>query len=75
MPTKSNTPHILAGLPALSLRFLAPLRLGQILSVARQRKQLAELDDRMLRDVGLTKSDVQREVERPVWDVPAIWRD
>ena len=34
---------------------------------ARQRKSLAKLDDRMLRDIGLTRFDVAREVEKPFW--------
>ena len=34
---------------------------------ASQRYRLAELDDRMLRDVGLSRADIRREVERPFW--------
>jgi uncharacterized protein YjiS (DUF1127 family) len=34
---------------------------------ARQRHRLAELDDRMLKDIGLTRADVTREVEKPFW--------
>jgi uncharacterized protein YjiS (DUF1127 family) len=34
---------------------------------ARQRRRLAELDDRMLKDIGLTRADVSREVEKPFW--------
>ena len=34
---------------------------------ARQRRRLAELDDRMLRDIGLSRADVGREVEKPFW--------
>jgi uncharacterized protein YjiS (DUF1127 family) len=34
---------------------------------ARQRYRLAELDDRMLKDIGLTRADVTREVEKPFW--------
>jgi uncharacterized protein YjiS (DUF1127 family) len=34
---------------------------------SRQRRTLAELDDRMLRDIGLTRSQAQREAERPFW--------
>ena len=33
----------------------------------RQRRALAELDDRMLRDIGATRSQAQRETERPFW--------
>ena len=34
---------------------------------ARQRRRLSELDDRMLKDIGLTRTDVAREVEKPFW--------
>jgi uncharacterized protein YjiS (DUF1127 family) len=34
---------------------------------ASQRRALAELDDRWLRDVGLTRGDAQREVRKPFW--------
>ena len=36
---------------------------------ARQRRQLQELDDHMLRDLGLSRADAQRESERPFWDI------
>ena len=34
---------------------------------ARQRRQLAELSDAMLRDIGLTRSDVDAETRKPFW--------
>jgi uncharacterized protein YjiS (DUF1127 family) len=34
---------------------------------ARQRGALSELDDHLLRDIGLTKFDVARECEKPFW--------
>ena len=34
---------------------------------ARQRRQLAELDDYMLRDIGLTRADVAGETCKPFW--------
>jgi uncharacterized protein YjiS (DUF1127 family) len=33
----------------------------------RQRAALARLDDRMLRDIGLTSADVDGEVSKPFW--------
>ncbi len=33
----------------------------------RQRFTLARLDDRMLRDIGLTTVDVQHEISKPFW--------
>jgi uncharacterized protein YjiS (DUF1127 family) len=36
-------------------------------SRARERQVLRELDDYMLRDIGLTRSDARMESERPFW--------
>ena len=44
------------------------------LAVWRQRRHLGELDAHLLRDIGVTEQDLQREMERPVWDVPQNWR-
>lgn len=34
---------------------------------ARQRGQLARLDARMLRDIGVTPSEAERECDKPFW--------
>jgi uncharacterized protein YjiS (DUF1127 family) len=34
---------------------------------ARQRQTLAELDDQMLRDVGITRVEAAREAGKPFW--------
>jgi uncharacterized protein YjiS (DUF1127 family) len=34
---------------------------------AAQRQMLAALDDRMLKDLGLSRADVQRECSKPFW--------
>ena len=34
---------------------------------ARQRQSLAGLDDRSLRDIGITRADAARECEKPFW--------
>ncbi len=34
---------------------------------ARQRHALAELDERLLKDIGLSRADVAREVSKPFW--------
>jgi uncharacterized protein YjiS (DUF1127 family) len=39
------------------------------IEAARQRRQLATLDDRMLSDIGVGRADVERETSRPFWDV------
>ena len=34
---------------------------------SRQRRALAELDDRLLRDIGLTRDEARRESSSPFW--------
>ena len=34
---------------------------------ARERNKLASLDDRMLRDVGLSRADTEKEWRKPFW--------
>lgn len=66
--------------PALSCRPL-PLRrrglLARLLGMAalrRQRARLAALDDRMLRDIGLSRAEAEAEAARRAWDAPRHWR-
>jgi uncharacterized protein YjiS (DUF1127 family) len=35
--------------------------------LARQRRALLALDDRMLKDIGITRADAEREASRPFW--------
>jgi len=37
-------------------------------TLRRERLELAELDDRMLRDIGIDRIDALREAERPFWE-------
>lgn len=51
--------------PQFSLMtFLAKAR-----DVFRQRHQLRKLDDRLLADIGVTRTQALREVERAPWDI------
>ena len=34
---------------------------------AAQRRRLGELDDRMLRDIGLDRADITHEITKPFW--------
>jgi uncharacterized protein YjiS (DUF1127 family) len=40
---------------------------GAWVSITRERRALAELDDRLLRDIGITRYDAAHEVAKPFW--------
>lgn len=50
-------------------------RLTDALAVWRQRRALANLDDDRLADIGLSRTEAEAEASRPIWDVPAHWRN
>jgi uncharacterized protein YjiS (DUF1127 family) len=54
------------GLPRLSARLAS---LAAMLEAARTRRCLARLDDRMLQDIGLSRTDALAEAERAPWDL------
>jgi uncharacterized protein YjiS (DUF1127 family) len=41
--------------------------IGRWIERTRQRQALAELDDRMLRDIGVTRVEAVRESRKPFW--------
>lgn len=49
--------------------------LGTLLSVWKSRRALARLDARALDDIGIDARHAARESAKPIWDVPATWRD
>jgi uncharacterized protein YjiS (DUF1127 family) len=59
---------LVAAAPPPRLSALARLLLW--LSLGRERGDLAALDERMLRDVGLDPATARREWTRPFWDIP-----
>ena len=59
------TPHF--SWPRLALARLP--HPGAMLRAIATRRQLAEMDDRMLRDVGISRVDALAEAERAPWDL------
>jgi len=43
--------------------------LRRIFTVVETRMQLQELDDRMLRDIGMSRGDALHEANRAPWDI------
>jgi uncharacterized protein YjiS (DUF1127 family) len=70
--TRGSVPAIIPPWPtqALGLWTNAYRYVALVLAVARERRELAALDDRMLKDIGMSRSLVEREVVRRVLDVP-----
>lgn len=48
-------------------------RLLSAIALRRSRVRLAELDDHLLRDIGLTRGQAAAEGERSSWDAPDHW--
>ena len=40
--------------------------------LAQQRRRLLSLDDRMLKDIGITRAEAMREGTRPFWDARGV---
>jgi len=67
----------------MHLTLSRPTRAGSLKSMTRtvlgaffarkSRRALAELDDNLLRDIGLTREDAQSEAAKPIWNVPCHW--
>lgn len=53
------------GIAAIVARLLAMLVGGR--NRMRQRRQLRRLDDRLLRDIGVSRRDARREASKPLW--------
>jgi uncharacterized protein YjiS (DUF1127 family) len=52
------------------LQKLASVAVARLLlwhELARQRRTLRTLDDRMLKDIGITRAEAEREATRPFW--------
>jgi uncharacterized protein YjiS (DUF1127 family) len=51
-------------------RFIVSLQIWR--KCSRDRRELAAMDDRSLRDIGLTRYDVEFELRKPFWRKPFI---
>ncbi len=56
---------------AVGMLIALPLHAAQLaihwIGIRRQRRHLASLDDRLLRDIGLDRGRVERELAKPFW--------
>lgn len=69
MYTAPSTHAIVASKPRTSwLNWLVTA-----LAIHRERRRLPLLDEAALRDLGLTKAQIEDEANRAFWDVPARW--
>lgn len=59
----------LTGTARSGLRLSLPL--AKWIRVSRERRQLAGLSERQLRDIGVDADNAAAEAARPFWDVPA----
>lgn len=66
MTLRPDIPLPLIRVPRLSVRALID-RIARANAHYRQMQTLQRLDDHLLRDVGITPSDVRREVRRSIW--------
>lgn len=69
----TSSPVLLEGTFATYVRQLrrAAGYVHAVLQVARERHALAGLDERMLKDIGMSRSLAEQEIARPLLDIPA----
>lgn len=63
-PQSSSFSLVLAGLTAVVRK------IGQVLKHRYDATMLAEMDDRMLADIGLSRSDIRDAIAQPLWNDP-----
>ena len=64
----SHAPSFASALAAIQTHIASfSIFLATCLERVRQRDQLAELDDHLLRDIGITRVEALREADKPWW--------
>ncbi|WP_299640190.1 DUF1127 domain-containing protein [uncultured Ruegeria sp.] len=48
--------------------------ISQAFELTRQRRKLAQLDDAVLEDIGVTREEASAEANRFFWDAPQFWK-
>jgi len=66
---RKRRPAMTTRIATIALPRTCGLSLRRMIDVARQRRELAQLDDAMLADLGLSRHDAWREAARPFWDL------
>ena len=61
--TRNDTPLLAAMNPKLGGNLMVTSRRAR----SKHRRVLAELDDHLLEDIGLTRADVEQELKKPLW--------
>ena len=49
--------------------------LRDMIALSRQRRQLRALDDHMLADIGISRTEAVAEAQKTVWHAPRHWRN
>lgn len=65
--------NVLVGVRLLRRPMSVLQRLSALVALRRSRRSLAQLDARLLDDVGLEWSQAQQEAARRLWDAPPHW--
>lgn len=65
--------RIISSLAAPNPRLRPFERLLALTALGRSRRRLGQLDDHLLRDIGLTRAEARQEAEKPVWNAPDHW--
>ena len=48
-------------------------RVMQLLTISRERHALKDMDEHILKDIGISRTAAEQEANRPAWDAPNRW--